>query len=328
MRRLAFCAFVIAVAGFASEAFAEEALNAEEVARVVEENPALLGSLSLGRPYAGALVNGVQLVSNDLLEVMQPATAWATEETRVALEKAVRTVHAEFAGSHRIFVGDVSREPGGRLHPHASHQSGRDVDLSYFYLPGKQHWYQPAAPNSLDVPRTWALLRAMIVETDLEVAFVDVRVQKRLYDHALALGEDAAWLDRVFGFRQKNEAAPLRHAWGHFTHIHARFYNARAQELGRLAFEPLVEHSRFAAKTQTIRYLVRSGESAESVAARAGCSAKTLRVLNAGEVAPGHVIKVPLRGQVAMVPEVIVPKRLLPGSANGRVATLPSDETP
>ena len=312
MRLFAPFSILIALASFAPAVRAEEALNQEDVSRVAEENPAALGSLSLGRPYAGALVNGVQLTSNPLLEVMQPATAWATEETRAYLEAAVAKVHAEFPGSHPIFVGDVSREPGGRLHPHASHQAGRDADISFFYLPGKQHWYQPAAANSLDLPRTWALLRALVTDTDLDAAFVDLRVQKRIYDYALASGEDAAWLDRVFGFRRKHENAPIRHAWGHFTHIHVRFYNPRAQELGRLAFGPLVEHSRFHAKVQNVRYLVRAGETAESVASRAGCSPRSLRALNSGNVAPGLVIRVPLPGQIAPVSEVVVPPRLRP----------------
>lgn len=312
MRLFASFALVLALASGAGGVSAAESLSPEEVARVAETNPEALGSLSLGRPYAGALVNGVQLTSNRYLEVMQPVTAWATEETRTYLEAAVAKVHREFPESHAIFVGDVSREPGGRLNPHASHQAGRDADISYFYLPGKQHWYQPAASNSLDLPRTWALLRALITETDLEVAFVDLRVQNRLYDYARANGEDAAWLDQVFGYRGKNENAPIRHAWGHYTHIHVRFYNPRAQEVGRLAFAPLVEHSKFASKVQTVRYRMRSGETAESVAARVGCSARSLRVLNSGEVNPGQVIRVPLRGLIAAVNEVVVPPRMIP----------------
>src|SRR5437764_593142 len=87
-----------------------------------------------------------------------------------------------------------------RARCHASHQSGRDADLGYYYKPGYQAWYQPASVYTMDRARSWAFVRALVTETDVEAIFIDMRVQRLLYEYALSAGEDRAWLDGLFGF--------------------------------------------------------------------------------------------------------------------------------
>jgi LysM repeat protein len=65
---------------------------------------------------------------------------------------------------------------------------------------------------------------------------VDSSIQRLLVDYAATNGVDPAYIDEAFQVRGKNAAARVRHIKGHTTHIHFRFHNATAEELGvRLA---------------------------------------------------------------------------------------------
>src|SRR5690606_4123412 len=131
-----------------------------------------------------------------------------------------------FPGSPRLWVGDISRKQGGHLSPHRSHQSGRDVDISYFYKEPAR-WYRRATPTNLDLPRTWAFVRALVTETDVEMIFIDRTLSSAIRRFAEDLGEDREWLRRVFG-TVSGEQPLVRHARGHATHMHVRFRNPRA----------------------------------------------------------------------------------------------------
>jgi murein endopeptidase len=229
-----------ALAAAIAESAPAEELTAAEVAHRVQTDLASLGPMSVGQPYAGALLNGVQMQNGSHWHVQQPATGFATQETIDGIIRVSEIVERQFPGSHKLFVGDIAREGGGHLRPHASHQSGRDVDLSYYYKPGYQAWYQPASIYTLDRARSWALVRALITECDVEAIFIDMRVQRLLYEHALSIGEDRVWLDSLFGFIRRANDPIVKHEFGHQTHLHVRFYNPRAQRLGRLAYDALV----------------------------------------------------------------------------------------
>jgi len=51
-----------------------------------------------------------------------------------------------------------------------------------------------------------------------------------LYAYALSIGEDKGWLDSVF---HAGANSLIKHARRHRDHFHVRFFNGRAQELGR-----------------------------------------------------------------------------------------------
>src|SRR5690606_22036938 len=108
-----------------------------------------------------------------------------------------------------------------------SHQSGRDVDLGYFYK-DKRAWYRRATWQTLDVERTWTFVRALITKTDIDLLLIDYSIQSLLKKHALAIGEDEAWIHKLF-HGSGDRPAIIRHARGHATHIHARFFSPEAQ---------------------------------------------------------------------------------------------------
>ena len=220
--------------GHVVKAAALDELDDERLQALVDGDLRQLGSLSLGKPNAGALFNPRHMpVESDRWEIVVKDRAWGTSEVIDYLVRAIDRVHQEFPnGTHKLSIGHISSKKGGRLYPHRSHQSGRDADIGFYYLPGKEGWYRPAVKHTLDAARTWALIRAMITDTDIEMMFIDRSVQRMIYKHALEAGEDKAWLDTVFQFRRRHPQPIVRHAWGHATHIHVRFYSPSAQRLG------------------------------------------------------------------------------------------------
>lgn len=275
--------------------------------------------MSLGRANAGALVGGVRMPESPHWHLQTPHTSWGTQETVDYLVRAIETVFEQYPDSHALFIGDLSKEHGGPIRPHRSHRSGRDVDLSYFYKPGKAQWYRRAGAKTLDVERSWALVRALVVETDVEYIFINRSIQKLIKEHALAIGEDPEWLDRLFQYRTHDPSPIIRHAYGHDTHMHVRFYNPRAQALGVRAYPHLVEQ-KVITKSYSISYKAKKGDTIESIARRFATSVAKLRRLNgtrAKTIRAGRVYTVPTRGRVAPVRKPVVPQRRLPNVSEG-----------
>jgi murein endopeptidase len=208
-----------------------------ELRKLAVDSPKSLGSLSLGQPHQGALVNPVQLADGPNWIVAYPDNAWATTETIHFLERAFGT--ATLQGGPIAYVGDLSAPWGGPLSPHKSHQSGRDVDIGYYRL--DERWWADASDETLDTVRTWALLRALITTTDVEVIFVDRALQVLLRTYALSIGTNPAWLDRLFDLGRPGRRSVIRHAPEHLNHLHVRFYNPQAQRIGRVVHD-LVAH--------------------------------------------------------------------------------------
>lgn len=209
-----------------------------ELRRRAREDPRSLGSLSMGRPEAGALVNGLRLTEGPHWRVAYPDNAWATAETIRALVDGLTATYERLPGdAPATYVGDLSAPWGGPLSPHKSHQSGRDVDVGYFRADPADPWWENATARTLDVARTWVLLRTFITETDVEVIFVDRSLQALLRAHALRIGEDPAWLDRLFDLGRAERGGLIRHEPEHRNHLHLRFYNPQAQRIGRVVHD-------------------------------------------------------------------------------------------
>ena len=137
--------------------------------------------------------------------------------------------------SHALSIGHISAKTGGHLVPHRSHQAGRDVDIAYYRKDG-QPGFLDANKTSLDPGPTWLLVKTALLESPVEMIFIDDSVQKLLAEFALAHGEEAAFIDDVFLSRGKNFRAPIRHIHGHRNHLHIRFHSPNAEALAlRLA---------------------------------------------------------------------------------------------
>lgn len=252
-----------------SSARIEQALSAE---------PAALGAISLGSPNAGVLLNAVQASDCDLFTTVSPSAGWATSETLEYLSRAIRAVHHEFPGTPPLMLGDISAKGGGPLRPHVSHQSGRDVDIGYYYKTNAT-WYARGTSKNLDLARTWAFVRALIAETDIDLILIDHSIQRLLREHALAIGEDPDWLEGVF------KGAPglrpiIRHVRGHATHIHVRFYNPIAQETARRAYESLVRLKLVPPQRAYVHHRVKKGETLGMLAKKYRTTVKAIQKAN------------------------------------------------
>jgi len=113
------------------------ALADADLAKLWSQTPDALGSMSVGFVDAGRLLNGVQFPSGEGWLVVSPGKAWGTGETVAYVEAAIAAVRAQYPNAPRLRVNQISAKDGGYIQPHQSHQSGRDVDLAFYY-PGSR----------------------------------------------------------------------------------------------------------------------------------------------------------------------------------------------
>lgn len=218
-----------------------------EIAERAEKDPASLGPLSIGAPNRGALMNAVPMPEDPAWHVVDPANSYGTPESIASIVSAIGKVAQAYPDSPPLYVGHLSAPAGGRLRPHKSHQSGRDVDLGYYYRGGK-NWYARANAKNLDTARTWELLKALANDPNVEAIFMDRSVQFLLKQHARKAGEDARFIDSLFAKHRRAFPRLVHHEWGHLTHLHVRFKSAAARELGFRAHAPLLAVGRIPAR--------------------------------------------------------------------------------
>jgi murein endopeptidase len=283
-------------------------LSDEELEALWRADPAKLGSISVGFAHQGRVINAQQFPRGEQWLVVDPAKTWATEETVAYLVAAIGRVRELHPDAPPLRVNQMSGPEGGYLRPHKSHQSGRDVDLAFYY-PTVQVIRVRERERVINPELNWALVKALITHTDVQLILVDKRIQKVLYDHALAAGEDKAWLDSLFG-----PQAIIRHARRHRDHFHVRFYSPRAQELGR-RLAPLMKDR---PEQNVVMHRVKYGDTLGGIAARYGTSIDLLRRSNnlrGSFIQVGQVLQVRMKGpctRCPVPPPVVVPKRRLP----------------
>ncbi|WP_234023058.1 penicillin-insensitive murein endopeptidase [Sorangium cellulosum] len=288
-----------------------------QIEELLAKDPAALGPMSLGPTNAGALFNGIRMPEDPRWELVDPNHAWGTRETVESLERAIAEVHRQYPGSPKLYIGHISARSGGRLSPHKSHQAGRDVDISYF-LDARHRWYQRATAANLDRERTWAFVRALITETDVELILIDTSVQRLLKEHALKIGEDKGWLDEVFQFGSRKPRPLIRHARGHANHIHIRFYSPIAQESAVRAYPLLVKRGAIKPTTYYVRHTAKKGQTLGSLARQYGTTVEAIKRANglrSTAIQAKRVYNIPRAGGGPAAPplkHVTVPPRRLP----------------
>jgi murein endopeptidase len=283
-----------------------------EVEERFRRDPSSLGPISAGSPNAGALLNGVQMPEDERWVLVDPERAWGTRETVDALTRAIGEVNRQFPGSPKLYVGHISDRDGGRLSPHRSHQAGRDVDISYF-LDGRHRWYQRATAANLDRERTWAFLRALVTETDVELILIDSGVQRLLKEHALKIGEDREWLDDVFQVGSRRSRPLVRHARGHANHIHVRFYSPVAQESGVRVYPLLAKRGLARPQGHYVQHVARKGQTLGSLARRYGTTVEAIQRANGMRttlIQARRVYNIPRSGSAGPAPALSPPRRL------------------
>lgn len=277
---------------------------------------ASLGTISVGFTDSGRLINGEKLECDESCEVVVPQYGYGTHEMVQAVLRAAQAVKAAYPNSAPLRVNHIGRKDGGYLRPHKSHQSGRDVDLGFYYKndanPGG---IRGQRTKLIDLGRNWLMLKTLLTEADVQVVLVDKAVQKVLYEYALEQGEDPLWLDAVF---RSGKEARVQHARRHRDHFHARMYSPRSQELGRRV-QPLLAKR---PEENVISYRIRGGDNLGKIARKHGCTVAMIQKANGMRntfLRVGRTLRIPLRGPCThcpVPPPVVVPPRCLPRVAN------------
>jgi murein endopeptidase len=187
---------------------------------------------SVGKPYRGTLVGAVALPEHHAYHRRHPKRIYGTTSTVRHLQTAIETVHETFPNLHRLAVGDLSAREGGKLGGHRSHQSGRDVDLGFYFR--QRPWIypfkfaQPTARN-LHFRATWALIKALADTSDepdgVDYILLDYDVQRLLYIWAMQQDDLRDDVERILQYPRgrMREVGIVRHFPKHANHLHVRF---------------------------------------------------------------------------------------------------------
>ena len=316
-----------------------ESVDPDTLREVAQVDVAALGPLSIGTPDAGILVNPQPMPEGELWTIRNPLETWGTQETIDFVTGAIRSVEHRFPGSPRVVIGDISRPDGGRLNRHKSHQAGRDIDVGFYYVSGPAADFRvvqarsrrrrgaPAAPQ-LDLPRTWALMRAFLTDSDVDRIFLDRSLIAVLYRYAREEEqEDRAWLADVFGHGGRKGL--VQHEKKHKDHMHVRFFNRVAQERGRIVYPLLVEAG--VVGPPLVRHRVRRGETIGLLAEEYGTSVAAIRAANrlrGNRLRAGRSYLVPVRHVRGESEPIVVPPRRLPPPPTTQAESEPEPEPP
>lgn len=190
-------------------------------------------SESVGFPSAGTLEGGVPMMEGKGRRILAiPWKTWGTATT-VAMLDVLLDRWAARGNVQPILVGNMANRTGGRLEPHSTHQSGRDVDLGYpqvLAAGAELNWQEMNAKN-LDAAETWALLFLLADSGAVEEIYIDRELQKLLHDYALSkeLLSKAALAKWMEYPRPTGTPAFIQHVNGHTDHLHVRFSCAQGQ---------------------------------------------------------------------------------------------------
>jgi penicillin-insensitive murein DD-endopeptidase len=162
---------------------------------------------SVGSPTEGHLTGGMHLDETAYLRIVPADTEgdvrWGLEPLVTMIDRAARTVRRQFPDSITS-VGHLSREGGGGVERHRSHESGRDADIGFFVrgANGREllatHFVQFRGDATavgwpgayFDDAKNWTLVAAMLGDESAHVThiFVAAPLRARLLAFAERVG--------------------------------------------------------------------------------------------------------------------------------------------
>ena len=178
-------------------------------------------------PQRGRLVNGRKLPNHDAYTIKRKHNVYGTARTIKLIGKVVDGYQKRVPGGPKLRIGDISKDGGGPMSGHLSHQEGRDIDIGLVLqgdLADHMH-FSGASESNIDLARTWTLIEEFIATGEIRAIYLDYEVQKLLYEHAKKQGVPKTLLDEYFQYPRgsgRNHGI-IRHWRGHQNHIHVRF---------------------------------------------------------------------------------------------------------
>ena len=181
------------------------------------------GAVSVGKPNKGKLVNSISLPENKpLYTIRKPDESFGSSHALYNLQLAIAQWRQATGYSGSLLIGAISKKGGGRLRPHSSHQSGRDVDIR---LPLKRKDGSSDNVDDVDWDATWGLILALVSTGEVEYIFLTTDRQRHLLKAAKRAGASADLIDRILQYPETsgNKNGIVRNQKGHTAHIHVRF---------------------------------------------------------------------------------------------------------
>jgi murein endopeptidase len=178
--------------------------------------------MAIGSPHRGKLVHGVRMPESKLYTVRDPDKAWGTSHAVKTIHTAIATFRRDTAYAGKVVIADLSKQGGGRMRPHKSHQVGRDADIRLPRKPGASQ--KDGSASTVDWDMSWQMVKAFIDTGQVEYIFLDYSRQKYLLQAARDAGMTKKDLERYIQYPQgsrKNKGI-VRHSKGHNIHIHVR----------------------------------------------------------------------------------------------------------
>jgi penicillin-insensitive murein endopeptidase len=214
-------------------AVARERTNAELPA-AYRRLPFALMSLSVGLPTNGWQIRAKKLKSTENLWIQDKSVPYSYGHPALVLmlHRTAKQMARQTPGS-MLLVGDLSREYGGPLAGHRSHQSGRDADVGFFVTDDKgrplnsrklrtfdsQGRARDGSGLRFDDYRNWLLVQLWLKDTraDLEYVFVASHLRRRLLEFAQKRPAFRGYVaDAAQFLRQPSRGLP------HDDHFHVR----------------------------------------------------------------------------------------------------------
>jgi penicillin-insensitive murein endopeptidase len=158
---------------------------------------------SVGSPTAGHLVGGAHLADAPYLRIVPTYVPgdvrWGLGALVGMLDRAARRVRHQYPDAV-LSVGHLSRQSGGNLDRHASHESGRDADVAFYvknaqgqlvfadhFVPFRGDGMATTWPGAVfDDAKNWALVAALLDDPATHVShiFVASPLRARLLAYA------------------------------------------------------------------------------------------------------------------------------------------------
>jgi penicillin-insensitive murein endopeptidase len=204
--------------------------------------PWSFASLSIGFPNRGRQLRAKRLKRNRqiAIKVGSETSSYGHPSLVLMLRRTAREI-ARVAPGSVLLVGDLSREQGGPLAGHRSHQTGRDADVGFYARDarGKSILLDRfvsfdgrgrATDQSglvFDDWRNWLLVECWVhdARAGLSHVFVAQSLRRRLLEYARGRKDFAPYVDRAAALLKQPE-----HGEPHADHFHVRIACPKGQK--------------------------------------------------------------------------------------------------
>jgi penicillin-insensitive murein endopeptidase len=212
-------------------------------------------SKSIGSPTDGHLIGGVRLADAPYLRIYPSYggsdVRWGTDSLVGLIDRSAKSVRKQFPDAV-LSVGQLSKNGGGEVDRHASHESGRDADVGFYVknAAGKpilgDHMVAfvgdgtaPSWPGAhFDDARNWALVSSIVGDGHVHVThlFVATPIRERLLAYAAKIGASPAIRSKA-----SEVLAQPRGSLPHDDHFHVRIACPGGSD-GKCIEQPLARH--------------------------------------------------------------------------------------